>query len=250
MGAMTLSNLAKQAPAIRRLEKPEPGKIDTYEFLRYLDREHGFETALAAQGTPHKDSKGASKGGRQGKHLVASVQQGGFAIGMLNSHTVRRKAWIAGGYMRTEDQPLFLVACAMPLQRWRGHEAAINDVLRYRPSMMIIRTEMRNYTLTPSKVRLLSELISENAYLPGHKAIDPKELQHDGGGNMFDYLFWALGRMHMAGLMSTDGVRKVKPLRGPDALLHAGSEVFTAGLSILNDRAGWPPIALPRFHKT
>ena len=247
---MTLSNLVKQAPAVRKLEKPDAGKIDTYEFLRILDREYGFEAALAAQGTPHGDSKGAAKGGRQGKHLVASVQPNGFAIGMLNSHTVRRKAWIAGGYMRTEDQPLFLVACAIPLQRWRGPEPAIVEVLRYRPAMMIIRTEMRNYTLTPQKIKLLSELISENAYLPGHKAIDPVELQNFTGTGMFDYLFWALGRMHMTGRMSTDGVRPVKPLRGPDALLQAGSEVFQAGLAILNDRPNNTPMALPRFHKT
>ena len=247
---MTLSELIKSAPAVRKLEKPKAGQIDTYAFLAYLKKAMEYEPLFAAQGTPHGDSKGLSKGGRQGKHFVAAMAGKGFTLGLLNSHTVRRKAWIAGGFARDGEQPLFLVAAAIPVQRWRGYEAAIDDMLRYRATMMALRKAMTKHAITAAQMETLAQLVSENAYLPGHKPIDPAELISAAQRNLFEHLFWVLGRMHVSGLLSADQKRKVKPLRGPDALLQAGNEVFQAGMAILASRPGSLPIALPRFVKT
>lgn len=246
MNYLSSSELIEAAPATRPMVKVKDGLIDTASFIRYVRKRLDHRPVLAVQGKPH-DEKGVDKKKRlmQGRHFVVMADQRGQATILLNSHLVRRKAWLAAGFWRKGQ---VLVGVAIPLQRWRGFEAAVDELERYRGPLTNARSAMRSHVPSPVEVRRLAETISSTAYLPGHNAIAPGELEEAAAGK--GTLYEALMAMHAAILKGNSkpaeaDKRKVKPVRGPDALMQLGNAVFNAGVV-----ASGAVIALPAYRKT
>lgn len=250
MNTLSPSELAEKAPAAQPLPKKRAaGLIDTNEFITVIAEQLGQEPVMAVQGRAHSDIDGLSKRAavakreRSGRHLIVCANRRGAATIVLNSHTVRRRAWIAGGFYRAD---LLLVGVALPLQRWRGYDTAIAELERYRPQLVKLREQMTARKATHKMVDTLAEQISQTAYLPGHKPIAAEELVGAGMGNLYDTLFGMLKRVVNGNLAAAqEGKRKVKPVKGPDALMHAGNTIFNIGVECLDDG-----IALPTYRKT
>lgn len=252
MNYLTPSQLTKLAPAaVQKIDGEASGNlIDTAAFLRFIEADRGYKPAVAVQGTPHSDSK--SRAGSQGKHLVGAASNNGSAIFLLNSHTVRRRAWIASGFVRKgEQQPLCLIAAAMPLQRWRGFKEALEDLKRYQDAVLEMRKQMLAHAPSPADVQFMIAATVRSAYLPGHKPVAASELAGVRGNTMYDIAFALLERLHQPGRKAADSNRKVKALSGPDAVMQAGNAIFGAACRRLDQIGALPYLpALPTFRKT
>jgi len=252
MNTLSPSELYTKAPAAQPLPKKRPiGLIDTNEFLDIIRKTLGHKPVMAVQGRAHSDVDGLSKRAaiakreRSGRHLVVCANAQGAATIVLNSHTVRRKAWIAAGYYRSNPE-LLLVGIALPLQRWRGYEAALEELERYRPQLALARGEMRLLKPSWSDIDKIALRVSKEAYLPGHKPIAPSELISVTASSIYDVLFGMLQRVVAGNLPAADkDKRNVKPVKGPDALMHAGNVLWNIGTDRLET-----PIALPKYRKT
>jgi hypothetical protein len=247
MEYLTPAKLAERAPAAQPLPKDRPeGLIDTALFVREIEKDLGHRPVMAVQGRPHTDipKRGLAKRERQGRHLVVCAGPTGEATILLNSHTVRRKAWIGAGYYRS-DPPLFLVGVALPLQRWRGYPAAIEELERYRTVLRTTRREMSARRCPAPEIDRLAEMVSKAAYLPDHKAIAAEQLIVFNGANTLYEVLWRMLELIVRGnVPAAEGERKVKPVKGPDALVHAGNAVFNVGALRLGD------VVLPTYRKT
>lgn len=251
MNYLTPSQLAKLAPAaVQDVDDDTTNLIDTIAFLKFIEAEKGYKPALAVQGTPHSDSKAGA--GSQGKHLVGSASNNGNAIFLMNSHTVRRRAWIASGFIRQgETQPLCLIAAALPLQRWRSFEEALADLDRYAVAARDMRKQLLSYAPDNEDVRWMINATVRTAYLPKHKPMAASELVGVQGETLYDIVFALLERLQQPGRRANESSRKVKALAGPDAIMHAGNALFTAACKRLDDIGVvvYAP-ALPTFRKT
>jgi len=241
------------APAAQPLPKKRPtGLIDTNEFLDIIRRKLGHRPVMAVQGRAHSDVDGMSKRAaiakreRQGRHLIVCADEAtGAATIVLNSHTVRRKAWIAAGYFDAKRE-LLLVGVALPLQRWRGYDAALEELERYRPQLALARRELRQRQLQVSEIHAIAEQIAQEAYLPGHKPIAADQLVAVRSSTVFKVLFEMLAKVVEGNLPAAEkDRRKVKPVKGPDALMHAGNVAWNIGTSYCER-----PLALPKYRKT
>lgn len=251
MNYLTPSQLTRLAPAAtQKIDSGTSNLIDTAAFLRFVEADRGYKPMVAIQGTPHVDAKTGA--GSHGKHLVGAASNNGNAIFLLNSHTVRRRAWIASGFVRQgEQQPLCLIAAALPLERWRGFEEALKDLDRHREAVKEMRKRMLAYPPDPSDVLFMIASTVKLAYLPGHKPVAASELTGVRGATLLDIAFRLLERLQRSGLKAADSNRKIKPMSGPDAIMHAGNAIFGAACRRL-DHVGaltYMP-ALPTFRKT
>lgn len=248
MNYLSLAELIKAAPAAKKLEKTVDGLIDTSAFVKFIGKRLNQHPVMAIQNPPHKDTSKLKQREREGRHLIVMANQMGNATMILNSHTVRRKAWLGAGFYRSGERPSFLLGVAIPLHRWREYEAMITELERYRPLMNQARTEMiakvRQSTLAGWWTDL-PRVVAQNAFMRGHNTVDPKELFEVKGDNLWDALFLMLDVIASGKLQTAGSMNRIKPLRGPDALMHAGNEVFRAGLSWSGSS-----IALPPFRKT
>lgn len=244
MTYLSPTQLVEAAPAAKQMDKVKDGLIDTAAFIKYIRRALGQRPVLAVQGKPH-DEKGVDrkKRLRQGRHFIVLANHAGHATVLLNSHLVRRKAWIGAGYWKNGQA---LVGVALPLQRWRGFQPAIDDLERYRLMLSNARSSMRAYPMTDIRLHRLAQRISETAYLPGHNPISPEELKVVRK----EFLYETLLAMHAVILRGNSkpadaDKRKVKPVKGPDALMQLGNAVFTAGVDVMDTS-----MALPAYRKT
>lgn len=244
MTYLSSSELTEAAPATKPMTKVKDGLIDTAAFIRYVKRRLGHRPVLAVQGKPH-DEKGFDKKKRlmQGRHFIVMANSRGHATILLNSHIVRRKAWLAAGFWRGGQ---VLIGVAIPLQRWRGFEQAIDELERYRSLMTTTRGTLRTMSVSDTMLNQLATLVSATAYLPGHNPIAPDELK----GARKEFLYDTMLAMHaviLKGNAKPAGVdkRKVKPVKGPDALMQLGNAVFNAGVDVSG-----AVVALPAYRKT
>jgi len=255
MNYLTPAKLAAAAPAAQPLLDKTRGLIDTSAFVKYITDTLGHRPVMAVQGKPHGDVPSRqrqfhlAKRERKGRHMIVCADANGRATVLLNSHTVRRKAWLGAGFFRTQEADpggLLLVGVAIPLQRWRGPEEAVEQLERFRPVLNMAREQMRDYKLKDQRtVDHLAEEISRQAYLPEHKAIGPEQLLTAWSLNLYDTLFGMLARVIEGNQPAADpSRRKVKPVRGPDALMHAANTIYNIGA----DMVGSHP--LPTYRKT
>jgi hypothetical protein len=253
MNTLSPSELFERAPGAQPLaKKHSPGLIDTNEFMAVIRKTLGHKPVMAVQGRAHSDVDGMSKKAaiakreRQGRHLIVCADESsGAATIVLNSHTVRRKAWIAAGFYEPK-RGLLLVGVALPLQRWRGYKTALDELERYRAQLTRARRELRQRAPQGPEIDAFAERVSKEAYLPGHKPIAPGELVSVRSGSVFRVLFDMLARVVEGNLPAAEqDRRKVKPIKGPDALMHAGNVMWNIG----TDSLAHPP-ALPKYRKT
>jgi hypothetical protein len=252
MNYLSLDDLAAAAPAAQPLPKSLTKKqrstlIDTAVLVEEIEKTLGHRPVMGVQGTSHADAPDGTKATarqRRGRHLVVCANSRGEATIILNSHSVRRRAWIGIGYYH---HGLVLVAAAMPMPRWRGAGPAIDEIERWRPMVKDMWKAVSQQEMTPRK----SEYIANRAclaYLPGHKPVAPSALQiHNGAGTVNKALFVVLKQITEGNLPAAEeGRRKVKPIKGPDALMHAGTALWAIGAELQGKFA----MALPFYRKT
>lgn len=224
--------------------KQRAALIDTSTFLEEIEKTLDQRPVLAIQGKSHSDVPDGTritKRERQGRHLIVCADGAGNATLVLNSHTVRRKAWVAAGFYR---DGLFAVGAALPLQRWRGAGPAIDEIQRWRPAIVTARGSMRATPMTDRLMRSLADRTCA-AYLPGHKPVAASALKELAAKNLYDTLFKILRVITDGNLPASEaGRRKVKPIKGPDALMHAGNALWLAAIDITGERP------LPFYKKT
>lgn len=244
MQYLTPAELAKQAPATQRLRPKDPGLLDTAAFLRHIEREKGFLPVLAIQGTPHED---ALYGPKKGRHLVVAADRRGNALILLNSHTGRRKTWMGTGFVAIrEDRPLFVVGAAIPIARWRGFEEPLAELAKWDPALRGVKKALEAYSPTNIDISLFGGRYAEAAYLPDHKKAAPEGFANITARDSYELMFKMLARALDGNLPAADGVRKLKPIKGPDAVMQAANAAFTVAVSHL----AAADIPFPRFQKT
>jgi len=251
MKFLTPLEVTKLAPAARYLDKEEldGGLVDTLDFLVNLASLESMRPVLAVQGTPHKD---AGSEASRGKHLVGAARSNGFGIFLLNAHTVRRRAWIASGFVRQrDDRTLCLPGVCLPLERWRGVEQALTELGRHKPALLKVQHDLASNVTTETDINWIVAQVRETAYLPGRKAPARRALLVPAGQTFFDTAFDLVATMQQPGLQAEGDSRKLKPLSGPDAVMQACNAVWNAVVRRL-DRQGHLsiPAALPIFRKT
>jgi len=255
MNYLTPAKLAAAAPAALPLPEKSRGLIDTAAFVKYISDTLGHRPVMAIQGKPHNDVPARqrqhhlAKRERKGRHMIVCADANGRATILLNSHTVRRKAWLGAGFFRTQEADpggLLLVGTAIPLQRWRGPEEAVEQLERFRSVLNTTREQMRDFKLKDHRtVDYIAEQISRTAYLPEHKAIGPEQLLTAWSLTLYDTLFGMLARVIEGNLPAADpDRRKVKPVRGPDAIMHASNTVWNIGADLVHSHP------LPTYRKT
>lgn len=233
MQYLTPQDLRKMAPATQKMPASEENLISTKAFLRHAET-LGYKPVFAAQGTAHADVHEPLKS----RHLVVAAHDDGSAIVLLNSHTIWRRAWIGMGVHRNTNN--FMIGAAVPLQRWKGFEAALTAALAYKADVQIAATALTDWQ-TPEDFqrRWMAKQFSERAYLKGHKMPLPKELLLDADQlTALNFLYLMLGKAQAGGLhpVPTDSFkypRKLKPILAPDAMFHAANATFNVGLSAL-----------------
>lgn len=255
MEYLTPSALIKVAPAAARLVIKTPGMLDTDAFLKFVGKEMGYRPVFAAQGTTHSDAKMTAN---RGRHLVVAADVAGNALALLNSHTVHRKAWMASGFVGNagEGQTGFVVGAAVPLQRWRGVAPPLEILTSWQPSLLLARKALQTWKPTGPEVRAYAALFATEAYLPGHKAAHWEAFTDvDRGGSMYDIMFSMVARAVEGNLRPADPRggqgRRVKPIKGPDALMRMANGAFRAAvLRLQATKRLSVPMVLPAYSKT
>jgi len=230
MQYLTATDLRKIAPATQKMPQSDENLVSTKAFLRRIDK-LGFQPIFAAQGTPHTDADEPLKS----RHLTVASNDDGFAIAILNSHSIWRRAWIGVGFCLTNR--LFMIGAAVPLPRWRGFDEPLETALSYKESLTEAKRVLEGWQLEDHQCRWLAKQFATSAWLKGHKQPLPKALSDPSiaSGSAYGFLHLMLKVSREGGLppAPTDRVvpgRKLKPIIAPDALMHAASQTFQVGL--------------------
>lgn len=252
MEYLTPSALTKIAPAAARLPDKAPGMLDTDAFLKFVGREMGYKPVFAAQGTTHTD---AALSPARGRHLVVAAAPGGEAVALLNSHTVHRKAWMASGFVRCAPEPVFVLGAAVAIQRWRGVEPPLAALAEWQPSLGLAKKALKEWEPSAADIRAFLKDFAPAAYLPGHKAAHWRAFDGPWSGTMYDVMFDTVDQVLKGNLDPADpreGMgRRVKPIKGPDALMHLANAAFRSAVGRLRaTKRITSPMVLPAYSKT
>jgi hypothetical protein len=231
MDYLTPQGLREKAPATQKLSKSSDALIDTSAFLRHVAQQ-GFRPIFAAQGKAHSDVDSPEKG----RHFVVAGHPDGACYAILNSHTVYRRAWLGSGFY-TGD--VFLIGAVVPLPRWRGFEDPLAELVGYAQGLEAAKTALEGWQPEVHQQRWLAKKFASTAYLAGHKPASAKSLaigQIDLSG--LSVLYHMMGAVLQGGLDADQKPgfprrRKVKPLKGPDAIMHAANAAFRTGLDAI-----------------
>lgn len=243
MQYLTPQALTKAAPAAQRLREKSLTLLDTTAFLRHIGRDRGYLPVLAAQGTHHED---ASYGPAKGRHLVVAADQRGNALILLNSHTVHRKAWMGAGFVATHgERPLFVVGAAIPVARWRGFAEPLAELDKWRPSLQEVKKSLTDWRPGLDGVSRFANAYADAAYLA--KKASPAAFSDIRPRDGYDMMFLMLEKALDGNVEPADpNARRLKPIKGPDALMHAANQAFRVAANMLNLTS----IPFPEFQKS
>lgn len=232
MDYLTPTSLREKAPATQKLAKTSDALIDTSAFLRHV-AQSGFKPIFAAQGKAHADVDSPEKG----RHFVVAGHSDGSCYAILNSHTVYRRAWLGSGFY---EGSTFLIGAVVPLPRWRGFADPLMELAGYRPGLEAAKTALEAWQPDSYQDRWLAKKFASTAYLPGHKPAWYKTLVDDNERHLngIDTLLHMMDDVMEGGLdpepkQGFPRRRKVKPLKGPDAIMHATNAAFRTGLEAI-----------------
>jgi len=231
MDYLTPTSLREKAPATQKLAKTSDALIDTSAFLRHIAQQ-GFKPVFAAQGKAHADVDSPEKG----RHFVVAGHTDGSCYAILNSHTVYRRAWLGAGFY---SGTTFIIGAVVPLPRWRGFADPLAELAGYKPGLEAAREALEGWRPDAYQQRWLAKKFASTAYLPGHKPCWYKSLsmtRTDLSG--LSVLYLMMGAVMLGGLdpepkQGFPRRRKVKPLKGPDAMMQASNAAFRTGLDAI-----------------
>ena len=235
MQYLTPNDLRKIAPATQKMPESDENLVSTKAFLRRVEK-LGFQPIFAAQGTAHADADAPLKS----RHLMVAADKSGFAVAILNSHSIWRRAWIGVGFAHAALTVAlgaeFVIGAAVPLPRWRGFEEPLETALSYTGELDKARAALEAWKPDVHQHRWLAKQFAASAWLTGHKQPLPKAFsEYIANETGFDSLSIMLQLARAGGLppMPVDSFkagRKLKPIIAPDALFHAASQTFQVGL--------------------
>lgn len=250
---LTPSGLRDKAPATQKLAKSDNALVDTSAFLGHVAQE-GYKPVYAAQGKAHVDVNAP----RKGRHFVVAANGHGNAYAILNSHTVYRRAWLAAGYYTGVLQAPIMGA-VVPLPRWRGFEEPLAELASYREGLETAMVALQRWEPTIYQRRWLAKKFASAAYLPGHKPASAKALLVDPDIRVsgWEALLVMTERVLAGGLVPGESYariinpRKVKPIKGPDALMRASNAAFRVGLDAMRKyHLSDIPLNFPSYKRT
>jgi hypothetical protein len=227
MNYLTPSELHSIAPGAARLKNLPAGYLDTGELLARLRRTGGYRPIYATQGTGHFD---AALKPQRGRHLVVVANDNCEAVVILNSHSVHRRAWLGLGEVSVGLPGSFVVGPALPLRRWRGPGDTLAELYDYRDSFQAALATLKRVVFPENGSTLpFAEKMAAAIYLPGHKQVAAEELADTvPGRSVYAQMHGMLLRAREGGLRPATRGRRVKPIRGPDAVMNAACGAFLA----------------------
>jgi hypothetical protein len=225
MNSLTLPKVAENAPAAAPRKNAKDEKLlDTHAFLRHVRSAYDMsEVGVAVQGRRHEDSKKAKA--RDGRHLVAASRPDGLTFFLLNSHFKDRRAHIGVGVQRDGS---FLIGPSLTVQRWKGYEEPVKLLAVHFTNVMRAVKGFEKLKLTDREVNSVAASMSRKGYISTVESRPAAKALIDGlySNRALDVGFYIIGRMRSGNLEAIDGGRRIKRVRRPDGLFHAGMIAF------------------------
>jgi hypothetical protein len=189
----------------------------------------GYEPVWALQGSTHEDSQWQP---HEGRHLVVAARGAreddyAPAYALINSHCKLLRVWVGQGLWDGED---FLLARALPIQRWRGCEAQLRALQETWDKVL----QPGESPSARAQTRLaMAQSVARNGYdgrgRPKAEALLEAAADGKHGDTRLDWAF-ALVRAGRRGNIapSTAGRRNVKGIRRPDAYWKIAAAAYEA----------------------
>jgi len=238
MNTLSLPHVARKAPAAApRKRAKDDGLIDTAAFLRHVRAAHDMTPVVVVQGKRHKDSEKAKA--KDGRHLVAASRPDGITFFLLNSHFKDRRAHVGVGVQCDES---FLIGPSTAVQRWRGFEEPVEQLSsRFRDVHRAVKAFER-MRLTDREINDFARKMSQRGYMVGVEARPAARALVDGlaSNKALDVGYHVIGRMRAGNLDATDGGRRIKRIRRPDGLFHAGMVAFDLLMKLAHEHDDVP----------
>lgn len=228
MTTINIREVSKEAPAASpRRNASREGLIDTAEFLRWLDSNFGFKPVLAVQGTAHRDANVIDA--KSGRHLVAAVNSRGHGYALLNSHFKDRRAHIGMCAVRPGTTDM-LILDSTPVQRWKGYAPVIESFAaagKWSEGRAVLDA-LAAWTPSHKTLGDIAAHMVTQGYL-SYATLRPtmESLRDDYNGDALGFAYHLIAKMKAGRLPSSlPGTRKVRGIRRPDTLFHAGMMAF------------------------
>lgn len=226
MDTLSIAKVSKEAPAAAPpRDSDRETLIDSTQFLRHCERTYGMKPVVAVQGTSHRDASTVSE--RTGRHLVAAAKSTGVGFALLNSHYKDRRAHIGICLVRpgTDDM---LIVDSLPVQRWKGFVPVLESFEARLPEAASVKTGLSDWKPSAATMRAVAGTVARQGYL-ANATLHPtaESLFDDYDGDMLGFAFHMIAKMK-AGRLPSDqpGTRRVRAIRRPDTLFHAGMVTF------------------------
>ena len=237
MENISIRAVTARAPAARsRRNAKGLGIINTADVLKYVEETRGMLPVLAVQGTPHVDA-GDDAPPENCRHLVVAANANGIAFAMVNDHSKDRRTHMGVGFW---DSGALLVGASNAVQRWRGYEDPIETLMESGVKMMEVVNESRS--IKDTVAARFARHMAKHGYMAsvGARPSIAALLAGYEGTKLYTLATHILRRMREGNLEngSPNGLRRVKKVRRPDAIFHAGSVAFAYMVQELNTRGG------------
>lgn len=226
MNNLTLAKIAKEAPAAApRRDAQREGLIDTARFLSFCQSDYGMKPVLAVQGTAHRDA--GTVDAKSGRHLVAAVDRHGLGYALLNSHFKDRRAHIGMCAIAPGTSDM-LVIDSMPVQRWKGFEPVLESFDAKWNEARVVVSSLTAWSPSAKTLRDMAAAMASQGYLANATLHPTAESLFDNyDGNALKFAVHLIRKMKEGRLPSrTPGTRRVRAIRRPDTLFHAGMVAF------------------------
>lgn len=229
MEFLTYPKLVKLAPgASKRPNAARHHLLDTQDFLTQIAA-LGFEPVWGLQGSTHEDSAWQPT---EGRHLVIAARgkaqdRYARAFALINSHCKLLRVWVGIGLWDGED---FLLARALPVQRWKGCEA---QVAALSGSWDKVLKPAESPSARPQTRLAMAQAVARGGYLernrPSPAALMEAAADGRHGDSRLDWAF-ALVRAARRGNIAPANSknRYVKGIRRPDAYWRIAQAAYEA----------------------
>jgi hypothetical protein len=238
MNTLSIPNVARKAPAAApRKRAKDDGLIDTAAFLRHVRSAYGMTPVVVVQGKRHEDSKKAKA--KDGRHLVAASRPDGVTFFLLNSHFKDRRAHIGVGVQHDDS---FLIGPSLAVQRWRGFDEPVEHLSsRFKDVNRAVKA-FEKIKLTDREINDFARRMSQRGYMAGVEARPAPKALVDGlsSNKALDVGYHIVGRMRTGNMDAVGGGRRIKRIRRPDGLFHAGMVAFDLLMGLAHEHGEVP----------
>lgn len=222
----SIAAVLNEAPAAAARDDAScEGLLDTTRFLTYCITAYGMTPVVAVQGTSHRDA--VKVDAKSGRHLVAAVNDRGLGLSLLNSHYKDRRAHIGLCLVQSGSDDMLIIDSA-PVQRWRNFEPVVDSFANRMPEALAVSGILSEWLPSAATMQLMASSMTTDGYLSNATLHPTAESLYDNyDGNGLGFAFHMVRKMKNGRLPSrTPGSRRVRAIRRPDTLFHAGMMAF------------------------